>query len=345
MRKILSGLLIAAIFFGMIQGIAADEMVTSEIVNELGLLSELTNEECVAFLSKEGIVFPYREDDVDYWGPIVREMIVAVENNPEHNFTYNFTVMQKLANDIKTVVNEYYGIRSIEQDNEMQPFATVAYGLKNSTLVGGWLDEYLFYNCYGYANGEQDYVDPGYYSNQAMSQMEDLDTIANLVKDDLVALGYTNVRVWNYATERDICAGVKTISLRIKEGVDYHFMRLDEDGEWYHKPGNTALLRYNYGDSLIVLWTNESYFRGTYYEADIKYDSVICYITFGGSVHNWVYQYNSNNTHIRTCTICDATSGEVQACVFVNNTCKLCQHYNFSGSIMSYDGVSACTAS
>ena len=63
--------------------------------------------------------------------------------------------------------------------------------------------------------------------------------------------------------------------------VDYHFMRYDlETNAWYHKPGNTAVLKYNYIPSSNALWYSEVSFWGNEYSFTDIYDSEIMYIKY-----------------------------------------------------------------
>ncbi len=161
------------------------------------------------------------------------------------------------------------------------------YELQDSTFYenGEWIK---YYNCYAYAighynklNGVQlQYIHIGgpstgneVESNASISEM------AMVVKADLEALSCVNVAVTQ--TKPTITNKQKLICLRKNsEGADYHFMTYNiEDGYWYHKPGNTAVLRYNYEPSNDRVWTNE-YYDISPRESTLVYDSEIYYIAY-----------------------------------------------------------------
>ena len=335
-KKIRLLLLIVLVLVMVFEVSAAESIDTTEITNTT--LSEMSDEECFVFLEKEGVIFPYRETDVEYWGPIVKNMIIAIEKNPEHKFTYNFTVMQAVANEIQIVINEFYRYGSSSQNSEVVPmYGPITGSLSLSTVVGEWTENYMLYNCYGYAIERGVLKNPGYFSGREMDEMMSIGEIAERVRDDLIALGHTNVQEWNYGEARDVCTGAKTIALRVRAGVDYHFMRLnDSDGEWYHKPGQTAILKYNHGSSIVVLWSNECYKRGQYYEADVYYDSTIVYFTYDAE-HSYEYEYCGGSRHVLTCTTCGSTSGSPTACIVRNDVCIVCGHDSGGFQIMSHE--------
>ena len=71
------------------------------------------------------------------------------------------------------------------------------------------------------------------------------DELAIYVKEDLENIGMTNVIIQDSIPEL-IYDNQELICLRVKD-EDYHFMRYDKKtNAWYHKPGNSAILRYKY---------------------------------------------------------------------------------------------------
>lgn len=237
--------------------------------------------------------------------------------------------MQEFANDVKDVVREYYGDALVWNSEEMVTVAsTSATTLQDSTLTAPWAAICDSYNCYGYAMEQLVRRNPGYFSGNEMTEMMTIGDIGELVEADLYALGHTQVqRTFDLSEAEDLCKNEKAICLRISEGIDYHFMRL-YDGNWYHKPGQTAVLKYNYWITNIRLWTNESIYDGVYYPGTITYDSSIMVITYDGG-HEWEYSYcgtsNGVNMHIYSCNNCTATSGSPSVCLYKGSTiCSLC---------------------
>ena len=64
---------------------------------------------------------------------------------------------------------------------------------------------------------------------------------------------------------------------------DYHFAKLSS-GNWYHKPGLTAVLKFNTAPSNSFIWTNEA-FDGEYWPPTISYESNIMYLLY--KPHPW----------------------------------------------------------
>jgi hypothetical protein len=63
---------------------------------------------------------------------------------------------------------------------------------------------------------------------------------------------------------------------------DFHFMKYNrDDGYWYHKPSNTAPLKYKHHPSYAA-WTGERSFKGTEDEGQVIYNSNIWYIVYSG---------------------------------------------------------------
>lgn len=145
------------------------------------------------------------------------------------------------------------------------------------------------YNCYGYAIGRTNaYINPGYYSNKTItlngSSLIALDTIEVAVIADLKKLGYTNVKevTSSYtpkSTETLIAFRVGYHSNLNK--YDYHFMRYNQNGYWYHKPGSSAVLKYKY-NAKTTTWSSEYYENGNWTIPSFTYNSDIRYIVYTG---------------------------------------------------------------
>lgn len=157
--------------------------------------------------------------------------------------------------------------------------------------------------------------------------------LAMLVVNDLEALGYENVEI---ADIYDTSAHKQVICVRKDDDgyfdwgylstiKDYHFMRQDINGSWYHKPGRTNPLKYKYSPSDSVPWICEFY-DGNVYGCDsrISYDSLIWYVVYDISDHEYEYEPCSSSQHILTCTICGDTEGSAMSCVYLNGFCKFC---------------------
>lgn len=116
------------------------------------------------------------------------------------------------------------------------------------------------FNCYGYAIGTNENVDPGAYCNSSTGSSAE--AIRQLVIRDLSALGYTNVRsvtkdyvlrsgermvafaygFWYQINNLSLNGASNEIMPR-GEGYLYHFWKKDvHGGYWYHKYGQTSAI-------------------------------------------------------------------------------------------------------
>lgn len=100
--------------------------------------------------------------------------------------------------------------------------------------------------------------------------------LAIYVKEDLENIGMTNVIIQDSIPEL-IYDNQELICLRVKD-EDYHFMRYDKKtNAWYHKPGNSAILRYKYIPSNGLPWKSELFsfnkarFGNKSYNSNIKF--------------------------------------------------------------------------
>lgn len=310
-----------------------------------GYVIGLTDDECVAYLEGIGVVFPAIFADEAERNSFVRHVIEKVEANPNARFHYGDWYRYQLAQDIKNAVLEYYGFSDVVTYDMV--YGTIDILEDNTPIADEWSSTYGNINCYGYAIGYDGWIAPGqvlFYVNGGSdpfpSQMYGtVGNMAEYVCDDLEALGYEDITISTtvlgslmVATEHNrlICLRRET-----NTGGDFHFMVLEEDGNWYHKPGFSVPLRYHYTPSNDRTWVregldDEGYFR----DEDEVYASTIYYILYTIPCTSKRYVYNNNDTHILICSECEKVHGTVQNCVYVNNVCKTCGHHKFSGAIM-----------
>lgn len=240
------------------------------------VLSSMSDKEILLFLKDKGIEVPSDlRKNIPNIGQYAKTVIQQVEANPEWQPVCSYTITRDFANKIKYVVNSYYGIDNID-NNSVTLYAT--YTLQDSTVIGPWTDSYLNYNCYGHAIGKtNNFVNPGYYSNKPFSMNLSSTGIANYVVDDLNVLGYWAYTTSIKPTDSSLADYEKAICVR-KGFDDYHFMKFG--ASWTHKPGNTAVLSYNYSSPEYKTWTNEGSFRGVALEPDKYYNSDVAYIIY-----------------------------------------------------------------
>ncbi|MHB8061747.1 MAG: hypothetical protein ACYDG2_03800 [Ruminiclostridium sp.] len=72
-------------------------------------LSELSEDECLAFISSRGIDIPAGLDTENIRA-FVKEIISQSEKNPQSPGGYSYTATMEFAEDIRKAVNEYYGV-------------------------------------------------------------------------------------------------------------------------------------------------------------------------------------------------------------------------------------------
>ena len=259
------------------------------------------------------------------------------------------------ANDIKAAVNEYYNVANV---NAYTIVVTPVNILQDSVVYGTWLSEYKNYNCYAYVIGEEDGLDPGVsiwlsLDNEAdtyfYNHYANMNTITYWVRSDLEYFGYTVNSITDTQPNTEVGDHVHLICVRkdadgIYQGTntdgvdvyfhDYHFMKLEEDGYWYHKPGETNPLRYLYQPTNERSWLSEGYGLGDdgnfwyFVNLECTYDSEICFIEYT-TPHAFAWKYCGSNKHIRTCTICGETEGLTLICRYNSEgVCTMCGHFN-----------------
>ena len=289
------------------------------------LLSSLSEDECIDFIISQGLQIPDELLDYPALGAFIKEIIVTIENDPDHIFVINYPVTFTFANQIKAVVNEHYGRTSVHSSNISR---TSAYSLQYSTTVGAWLDEYLGYNCYGYAVGRTRPYDgfytpyyPGCFNPSTTGNfsinMSVID-MALLTISDLKYMGYDCVASnTSYAGITSLATTHNVICLRKCSTVgkeDYHYMKLS-NSEWLHKPGNTHVLKLNHLPFKRD-WYNEGSYMGVTTAGDRYYTGTICYIAYAENHSYSAPTYSGNNYHsgvfhyyeyVSTCTGCGET--------------------------------------
>lgn len=78
-------------------------------------LSQMTEEECIAFIKASEIPIPNGLDKGESFGAFVKRIITAAENDPNSFYGgYSSPGLNEFANAIVALVNEYYG-RSTEK--------------------------------------------------------------------------------------------------------------------------------------------------------------------------------------------------------------------------------------
>ena len=187
------------------------------------------------------------------------EMIKFYEENPYFDGCFSSTYIDELNNIIQSFVLNYLGLNNSTYREEVQ--TRDGNQLLYNTLIEPYNARHATYNCYAYAIDRYESDDyyqvvekfqPGAFSKPEYDDTiyfwyflsVTIDGLAVCIKNDLEAIGYKNVEIHN-AIPSTLDDNQKLICLR-RGPYDYHFMRYDKDTDaWYHKPGGTAILRYD----------------------------------------------------------------------------------------------------
>lgn len=277
-------------------------------------LSDMSESECLEYIRQSGVMIPDDNANGTTWAGFVKYTIQQVEADPYCVFSYNYSLSNHFAEEIRTVVNNYYGISAVYNiaSDSLQRVNT-RHALQYSSSLGSWKSEYYNYRCYSYSIGiTMNENDPGKIAgitagNEDILALSFTEQIRR-IKADLTALGHhcisDTATCPGYYLKNE---GFSVIAYRVTANnasqKDYHFMRMDDD-YWSHKPAVSQPLRYNYLPYLGT-WNNERMVNGLVYEATITYTSEIRYIKY--SIPELYYM--SNNRHRKYCPGCESYIG------------------------------------
>ncbi len=254
------------------------------------ILSTLSKDEKLCYLERQGVNVP--DDYVDF----VISIIPRIEEDPDYPCLVSNPVLCDLTEDVKNAVNDYYG-----RADSTPSRAANSYVLQDSTVYGSWDESYINYNCYAYALGRTDsFYWPGKLSTVPswydFDRYESVYVLACHVKADLQSATLSNqCVVLTDVKPTSLSDGQSCICIRTGDG-DFHFMKLS-GSSWYHKPGMSNPLKYNYEPSTTRPWTNEGVFRGVAHEPDTIYDGDIYYLIYSTNHGTSTYRDTGDNYH------------------------------------------------
>lgn len=234
-----------SLFGGVFIVIHTSSTVTAKAEESIPF-EDLTGSQCIEYIQSKGVEVPQELSGQTDIGSFVKSVIMTCVVNPDYSFHYNYFATQEFVQNIQSIIND---ARIKDNFNQGLTATASSYTLQDSTVYSDVNVEY--YNCYAYSIGRTEYPNeydtafqyqPGDFSNTDFDIDMSIFTIAQIVKADLNALGYYDVLVSSVKPEVD--SNAKLICVR-KGTIDYHFMKYDS-GVWYHKPGNTAILKYKY---------------------------------------------------------------------------------------------------
>lgn len=204
---------------------------------------------------------------------------------------------------------------AIETDMSTTPAdRSIGYNTLDYSIVHEWdpatMEEY---NCYAYVLGRTTWCLVGDFSTETYDDSKGIAELALVVKADLKgSLGYQCVKIqtdcpssttgWSnvIAVRKDTTYDVYSPG-EGRRVNDYHFAKLTSSG-WYHKPGGTAVLKFNEAPSNSRDWTNEQFDGVRYLTPSVSYDSELRFMLYkpehGATTYTWTGQhYHAKTKH------------------------------------------------
>ena len=259
-----------------------------------------TEEDSINFVLEHNIEIPKQMLNWDGLGDFTKNIILQSYYYPNYNFQFDYYDSQKYAEDIRLAVASYIVPITVYIDDTIP----IPCALQENTVIdenGNWVTsggyynpDWKYYNCYAYAINRCEMSN--FYDSQGVYQIGDMcgfeipkdESIdvwrwAEIVKQDLAAMGYSNILITE--TIPDVNDSQQLICLR-GDTASYHFMRYDiETDAWYHKPGTSAVLKYNYIPSNDREWQKEFSENGEeYFWYGRSYDHEIIFIRYSKNI-------------------------------------------------------------
>lgn len=264
-----------------------------------------TEEDALTFVDNHNIDVPTKLSQSNNAGEFTLSTILQSYYDPNIEFCYNYNETQRYAEKIRDAVSLYVNSAAVPAiaatETYQLQYNKVRDANGNWVTSGGYYNnKWLNYNCYAYSINRAE--QPSFYSTGKQYQPGDMsgagsflycdtiDDLAAVVQADLEAMGYSNISLSE--TIPTIDSSNQLICVRMSY-ADYHFMYYDiETNAWYHKPGSTAVLKYNLVPSNSNLWYRETSYCGTERLHHTPYDSKIIFIKYSKNQIN----INSNVT-------------------------------------------------
>ena len=263
----------------------------------------ITDEESISFVKQYNIDVPETLLKTKEMGAITKSIIKSIYNDPEVVFAYNYIKLREYAESIRQVMTEKYVCKKTDSKPQYAlQYNTVRNANGNWVTSGGYYDiRWENFNCYAFAIHRME--QPAFYYSDGQYQPGDMadyvsspnaintfgdcssiDDLATLVGRDITAMGYSNIMISDSllpvsSSQELICVRMKTV---YNSNIDFHFMYFDKaTGAWYHKPGETAVLKYNDTPNNANNWKREiSYHGEERLLNDFEYDSDIRFIRY-----------------------------------------------------------------
>ena len=266
----------------------------------------------MAFVEEHNIEIPLKLQQSDYLSKFTHELILQSYETPNTPFCFNFVETQAYAEEIRLTVKSYIDFATTPTTLSTTSYSLLYNKVRNAngswvTSNGYYNPKWSKYNCYAFSINRAE--QPHFYNTMRQYQPGDMsgvgtfqdcytiNQLAEIIRADLIAMGYSDISL--SSTMPSINSSKELICVRMKYDADYHFMRYDlETNAWYHKPGTTAVLKYNYVPTNDRLWYNEYCdSTGVAHPATSNYDSAIVFITYSKNQIN-LGQNNSSREYI-----------------------------------------------
>ena len=287
----------------------------------------------VAFLYDYDILMTAAIADEDV-AEYVLDVVNKVKVNYEYSDVFGFVGNQMFFDSIAAATKQHYGIT---YTTLKQRVSAARYVLQDSAMIGSWSDSFESYDCYSYVLGRTGGIGrmPGFMTGQDAYTREYLksgkfDQIAGFVVGDLKELGkcctgYTK----SLPTTSSLNSFSGVMCLRMTSSSlltpDFHFMGYYKSvGQWRHKPGATAVLRYLYSPVKSRIWTNENVKADGAHAGTREYTSDIYYIQYNNS-HKRTYTYSRpSSTHTGRCSVCGDVVQQAHVLNSSQSACSIC---------------------
>lgn len=268
---------------------------TSTVASSEYNFPNFTEADSMAFVEEQNIEIPLKLQQSDYLSVFTRGLILQSYEAPNTPFCFNFMETQSYAEEIRLAVRNHINLTATPTIASTTNYSLLYNKVKNANGVwvtsnGYYNPKWSKYNCYAYSINRAE--QPHFYNTARQYQPGDMsgsgtfddcytiNQLAEIIRADLVAMGYSNVSLSSALPT--INSSQELVCVRMKYDVDYHFMKYDIDtNDWYHKPGTTAVLKYNYVPTNGRLWYTEYCDSlGVAHPSSSDYDSAIAFITY-----------------------------------------------------------------
>ena len=268
--------------------------------------ANFTEADSVAFVEECGIRIPENILLSGQAASFTHSLVMQAYSHPNVRFCFNYYETQDYAEAIRMAVCSHmdfitYTATASESTYQLQFNTVQAADGSWQTSGGKWNSKWKDYNCYAYAINRAEH--PAFYSNEKQYRpgvmcgkepwyhyATTVQKLSELVIEDLVAMGYDYDSIHWHTSIPEIEDHQELFCVRLLNNTcsDYHFMRYDPvTNAWYHKPIDTAILKFNSVPSNSEKWYIEYSERGSEWQmpdadgdGENYYSGDIIYITY-----------------------------------------------------------------